>query len=188
MLDQFKFHQQMRKELEIHYRLSRHPHIVKLLGYFHDQNCVYAVQEFAPEGNLYQILLKRGYFCEAEAAQIVIQVLSALCYMQARNVIHRDIKPENILVFQQGRSKSSGLTNNQLQVDLPWLVKLCDFGWSTHSINKNRMTFCGTPDYLAPELVDHKPYDDKIDNWALGVLTYELLTGKSPFAGPSNPD
>lgn len=82
-------------------------------------------------------------------------------------MIHRDIKPENILV------KSSA---DFLQ------VKLCDFGWSTHSINQNRTTFCGTPDYLAPELVCNKPYDDKIDNWAVGILTYELLTGASPFA------
>lgn len=100
MLDQYKFHAQMRKELEIQYRLSRHPNIVKLLGYFHDQNCVYSVQEFAPEGNLYQILRKRGHLSELEVVQIIQQVLVALCYMQVRNVIHRDIKPENILVFK----------------------------------------------------------------------------------------
>ena len=63
-----------------------------------------------------------------------------------------------------------------------WHIKLCDFGWSTHSINENRTTFCGTPDYLAPELCMNTPYDDKIDNWAVGILTYELLTGASPFA------
>lgn len=66
-----------------------------------------------------------------------------------------------------------------------WFIKLCDFGWSTHSINQSRTTFCGTPDYLAPELICYEPYDDKIDNWAVGILTYELLTGVSPFA-PSN--
>ena len=69
-----------------------------------------------------------------------------------------------------------------------WYIKLCDFGWSTHSINQNRMTFCGTPDYLAPELVQQKPipYDYKIDNWAVGILTYELLTGQSPFDPQAN--
>ena len=67
-----------------------------------------------------------------------------------------------------------------------WHVKLCDFGWSTHTINENRMTFCGTPDYLAPELINNIPYDDKIDNWAVGILTYELLTGASPFTCQQN--
>lgn len=81
-------------------------------------------------------------------------------------MIHRDIKPENILVMNSDN----------------WFVKLCDFGWSTHSINQSRTTFCGTPDYLAPELISEKPYDDKIDNWAVGILTYELLTGLSPFS------
>ena len=90
-----------------------------------------------------------------------------------RNVIHRDIKPENILVFEAGEKPVDWRQG--------WIVKLCDFGWATHSINQNRMTFCGTPDYLAPELVSSAPYDDKIDNWAVGILTYELLTGASPF-------
>ena len=92
--------------------------------------------------------------------------------MQQRNVIHRDIKPENILVIDQNT----------------WHIKLCDFGWSTHSINQSRTTFCGTPDYLAPELAKKGKlsYDDKIDNWAVGILMYELLTGASPFAPPMN--
>ncbi len=66
-----------------------------------------------------------------------------------------------------------------------WVIKLCDFGWSTHSINENRTTFCGTPDYLAPELVVKAPYDDKLYTWEVGILTYELLTGASHFAGRS---
>lgn len=67
-----------------------------------------------------------------------------------------------------------------------YFVKVCDFGWSTHSIGQNRSTFCGTPDYLAPELVAQSTYNEKADNWSVGVLTYELLTGTSPFA-PTTP-
>ena len=125
--------------------------------------------EYVPEGNLYQKLKKYKFFSEDVARKIIQQVISALWYLQQRNIIHRDIKPENILVVD---SKT-------------WHIKLCDFGWSTHSINEHRMTFCGTPDYLAPELIQNVPYDYKVDNWTIGILTYELLTGASPFNGPS---
>jgi len=60
---------------------------------------------------------------------------------------------------------------------------MCDFGWSTHTIDERRMTFCGTVDYVAPELIVQEPYDDKIDIWAIGILTYELLVGSAPFTG-----
>jgi serine/threonine protein kinase len=67
-------------------------------------------------------------------------------------------------------------------------VKLCDFGWSTHTIDERRNTFCGTTDYVAPEMVNQEQYDDKIDDWAVGILTYELLMGKAPFAGKNEND
>ena len=137
LLDQFKFHQQMRKELEIQYRLSMHPNIVKLHAYFYDTQAVYSILEYAPEGNLYQKLKRYKYFEEHIAKKIIQQVIIALFFLQQRNVIHRDIKPENILVVDEKT----------------WHIKMCDFGWSTHSINEGRTTFCGTPDYLAPELL-----------------------------------
>ena len=167
LLDQYDFYSQMKRELELQYRLGVHPNIVKMYGCFYDDNYVYAVLEYLPEGNLYQRLKKVKIFTDEDTRNIIQQIVSALWHCQLRNVIHRDIKPENILV-----KSGPGILH----------VKLCDFGWSTHSINQNRTTFCGTPDYLAPELVTHKPYDDKIDNWAVGILTYELLTGASPFA------
>ena len=62
-------------------------------------------------------------------------------------------------------------------------VKLCDFGWSTHTIDERRTTFCGTVDYVAPELVYSEPYDERVDLWAIGILTFELLVGHAPFTG-----
>ena len=173
----------MRKELEIQWRLGQgHPNIAKTHCYFYDAENVYSVLEYAPHGNLYQKLRRCGRFNEPIARSIIQQIVSALYFCQQRNVIHRDIKPENILVFEScpDDTEPTGVKPEDSWRH-GWLIKLCDFGWATHSINQNRMTFCGTPDYLAPELLTKTPYDDKIDNWAVGILTYELLTGASPF-------
>jgi len=150
----------MKKELEIQWRL-RHSNIIRLYGYFYDEKSIYVVVEFAPFGNLYQKLRREKFFSEEKSKVIIRQIVNALLYMQERNVIHRDIKPENILIMDQDTMH----------------VKLCDFGWSTHTIDERRMTFCGTVDYVAPELIYQEPYDDKIDIWAVGILTYELITG-----------
>ena len=89
--------------------------------------------------------------------------------MRDRNIIHRDIKPENILLM-----------------DKEGTIKLSDFGWATKTQNSNRLTFWGTADYVAPELVHNVPYDYKIDLWAWGVLLYEMLMGNAPFSGKND--
>ena len=87
--------------------------------------------------------------------------------MRDRNIIHRDIKPENILLM-----------------DNEGTIKLSDFGWAAKALNEwQRLTFWGTADYVAPELVNSVPYDYKIDLWAWGVLLYEMLMGNAPFSG-----
>ena len=158
-----------KKELEIQWRL-RHPNVIRLYGYFYDEKNIYVVLEYAQHGNLYQRLKREKCFVEDKARHIIRQIVHALIYMQDRNVIHRDIKPENILIMDLEKMH----------------VKLCDFGWSTHTIDERRMTFCGTVDYVAPELIYQEPYDEKIDIWAVGILTYELLTGAAPFTGTSD--
>ena len=136
MLEKFDFFSQMKRELEIQWRLD-HPHIVRLYGYFYDQSNIYVVLEYCKYGNLYQKLRRDKFFSEDKARLIIAQMVDALLYLQDRNVIHRDIKPENILIADLEKMQ----------------VKLCDFGWSTHTIDERRTTFCGTVDYVAPELV-----------------------------------
>lgn len=95
--------------------------------------------------------------------QYICELVDALVYCHSLRVIHRDIKPENLLLGGYGE------------------LKLADFGWSVHAPTSSRRTVCGTTDYLAPELVMKKEYDETIDIWCVGVLMYEFMVGSPPF-------
>lgn len=157
---------QVRREIEIQSNL-RHPNILRLFGHFHDPKRIFLILEFAGQGELYKLLRKESRFPEWKAAQYVAQMASALKYLHRKHVIHRDIKPENILV---------GIHDE---------IKISDFGWSVHAPNRRRATLCGTLDYLPPEMIKSgskdNSYDEKVDLWSLGVLTYEFLVGEAPF-------
>merc|ERR550517_1726221 len=154
---------QLRREIEIQMHI-RHPNITRMYAYFFDNSRIYMVLQYANGGEMYKYLKKKRRFAEKEASNYIRQVMEALYYLHKKNVIHRDLKPENILLHH-GK------------------VLLADFGWSVHSPDKDikRETFCGTLDYLAPELIERQPHDHRIDLWALGILTFELLVGKPPF-------
>ncbi|KIY52399.1 kinase-like protein [Fistulina hepatica ATCC 64428] len=153
---------QTRREIEIQQNL-RHPNIVRLYGYFHDEKRIFLMLEFAGKGELYKQLSKYGRFSERRSARYIDQMADALSYLHSKHVIHRDIKPENLLL---------GITGE---------LKIGDFGWSVHAPGNRRMTLCGTLDYLPPEMVEGKEHNEKVDLWALGVLMYEFLIGKPPF-------
>ena len=165
-LQQGKVEKQVRREIEIHKNL-RHPNILRFYGHFHDSKRVFLILEFAGKGELYKHLRKENRFPEWKAAQYIAQMAAALKYLHKKHVMHRDIKPENILVGIHGE------------------IKISDFGWSVHAPNNRRNTMCGTLDYLPPEMI--KPgsqenfYNEKVDLWSLGVLTYEFLVGEAPF-------
>ncbi|GLB45201.1 putative protein kinase superfamily protein [Lyophyllum shimeji] len=114
-------------------------------------------------GELYKQLNKYGSFSERRSSRYIDQMADALKYLHSKHVMHRDIKPENLLLGINGE------------------LKIADFGWSVHAPGNRRMTFCGTLDYLPPEMVEGKEYSEKVDLWALGVLTYEFLIGSPPF-------
>ncbi|KAF5139539.1 Serine/threonine-protein kinase ark1 [Metarhizium anisopliae] len=165
-LQEGRVEKQVQREIEIQSNL-RHPNILRLYGHFHDSKRIFLILEFAGGGELYKHLRKANRFSEPKAARYIAQMASALRYLHRKHVIHRDIKPENILVGIHGE------------------IKISDFGWSVHAPGNRRKTYCGTLDYLPPEMVSainqDNSYDGKVDLWALGVLTYEFLVGEAPF-------
>ncbi|KAJ2607047.1 spindle assembly checkpoint kinase [Coemansia sp. RSA 1804] len=161
-LQESKIEKQLRREVEIQTHL-RHPHILRLFGYFHDEKRVYLILEYAARGEVYKLLQKQGSFSESEAAKYIAQIASALEYLHSKHVIHRDIKPENLLLNANGE------------------LKISDFGWSVHAPNSRRRTLCGTLDYLPPEMVEGRDHSASVDLWSLGVLAYEFLVGVPPF-------
>lgn len=165
-LSQGRVEKQVRREIEIQSNL-RHPNILQLFGHFHDSKRVFLILEFAAKGELYKHLRRESRFPEWKASQYIAQMASALRYLHRKHVIHRDIKPENILVGIHGE------------------IKISDFGWSVHAPNSRRETMCGTLDYLPPEMIkpgsSDNSYNEKVDLWSLGVLTYEFLVGEAPF-------
>ena len=119
--------------------------------------------EFAGKGEIYKQLSKLGSFSEKRSARYIDQMTDALMYLHSKHVMHRDIKPENLLL---------GLNGD---------LKIADFGWSVHAPGNRRKTMCGTLDYLPPEMIEGKSYTERVDHWALGVLTFEFLNGFPPF-------
>ncbi|KAF8508942.1 kinase-like protein [Hysterangium stoloniferum] len=159
---QSKVEKQIRREIEIQQNL-RHPNVLRLYGYFHDDKRIFLMLEFAGKGELYKQLSKYGKFSDRRSSRYIAQMADALGYLHSKHVIHRDIKPENLLLGINGE------------------LKIGDFGWSVHAPGNRRKTLCGTLDYLPPEMVEGKEHSEKVDHWALGVLAYEFLCGVPPF-------
>uniref|UniRef100_H3B4Y9 non-specific serine/threonine protein kinase n=1 Tax=Latimeria chalumnae TaxID=7897 RepID=H3B4Y9_LATCH len=160
---------QLRREIEIQSRL-RHPNILRLYNYFHDQSRIFLMLEYAPQGEMYKLLQKHQRFDNTRTATYMEEISDALLYCHANKVIHRDIKPENLLLGFRGE------------------LKIADFGWSVHAPSLRRRTMCGTLDYLPPEMIEGKPHDEKVDVWCIGVLCYECLVGCPPFETESLQD
>ena len=150
-------------EINIHSKLA-HENIIKLYNVHEDNENINIIMEYAEKGNLFQLISKeKTGLDESKAFEYFIQVVNAVYYLHINNIIHRDIKPENILIGNDNK------------------IKLCDFGWAKELTLENRSTFCGTVEYMAPEIVGSENYDYSVDIWSLGILLYELLFGHSPF-------
>ena len=158
-----------RREVEVMYKIH-HPNVVKLYGHFEDNNYCYFIMEYIPKGNVFGLIPqdKKKRVSTQLVASLIKDVISAVYFLHNMNppIIHRDIKPENVL-----------LTDTLA-------AKLTDFGWSNYiQEDEKRTTVCGTPIYLAPEIIKEKGHDEKVDIWCIGVLLFELATGSVPFPG-----
>ena len=141
------------------------PFIVTLYYAFQDKIHLYIVTEFMQGGELFFHLYRETFFENEKAKFYAAEIILALNYIHSNNMIYRDLKPENILLGKDGH------------------IKLTDFGMCKILSKKKKKTFtiCGTPQYIAPEILENKGYDYKCDYWSLGCLTYEMLVGNPPF-------
>ena len=156
-------HELILREISVHKTLS-HPNIIKLIESFEDTQKLYIILEYAEGGNLFELIKQNGKLPESQARSIQYQSVLAVQYLTENSIVHRDIKPENILIGEEGS------------------IKLCDFGWCVKG-QELRSTFCGTIDYMAPEMIKNQKHSYEVDVWALGVLLYEMLHGYPPFRG-----
>jgi calcium/calmodulin-dependent protein kinase I len=154
-------------ELEMLQRM-KHPHIVKFVDWFESRDKYYIVTQLATGGELFDRICAQGKFTEKDASQTILQVLQAVDYLHDNNVVHRDLKPENLLYLTRD-SKSD--------------LVLADFGIAKMLDSKDEVltTMAGSFGYAAPEVMLKKGHGKPVDMWSLGVITYTLLCGYSPF-------
>ena len=155
----------LRAEIHIHSQLN-HPNIVKFDSNFEDDNNLYIILELCPNNTLLELVQKRKVLSEKHAKRFVLDIVEALRYIHSQNVIHRDIKLGNLFL------------------DAKFSVKIGDFGLSTKILSNPpelKKTLCGTPNYIAPEIIARQGYSFPVDIWALGIVLYTILIGKPPF-------
>ncbi|XP_033625176.1 serine/threonine-protein kinase DCLK1-like isoform X2 [Asterias rubens] len=144
----------------------KHPNIAKLFEEHETEENIYLVMEYIKGGDLFDAITESVKFTEADAAIIISDMASALAYLHGLNIVHRDLKPENLLI---SKSSSGDVT-----------LKLADFGLAME-VKSPIFTVCGTPTYVAPEILAETGYGLEVDMWATGVICYILLCGFPPF-------
>ncbi|XP_067344617.1 calcium/calmodulin-dependent protein kinase type II subunit gamma-like isoform X11 [Channa argus] len=160
-------HQKLEREARI-CRLLKHPNIVRLHDSISEEGFHYLVFDLVTGGELFEDIVAREYYSEADASHCISQILESVNYIHQHDIVHRDLKPENLLLA----SKMKGAA-----------VKLADFGLAIEVQGEQQawFGFAGTPGYLSPEVLRKDPYGKPVDIWACGVILYILLVGYPPF-------
>lgn len=145
----------------------KHDHIIRLFDFFEEPSTYYLVMERMRGGELFDRIVAKAYYNEKEARDTCKIVLEAVCYCHENHVAHRDLKPENLLLLSDVDDSA---------------VKIADFGFAKKVYEPNSLTTqCGTPGYVAPEILEGTAYDQRADMWSVGVILYILLGGYPPF-------
>ncbi|EWM22378.1 myosin light chain kinase [Nannochloropsis gaditana] len=148
-------------------RDMKHGHVVQLFDFYKDRQKYYLVLEICLGGELFDRIVEKKSYNEKEARDLVRILFDTLRYCHSTKVVHRDLKPENLLLEDERDDAN---------------IKLADFGFAQRMLTPNSLTTqCGTPGYVAPEILKGIPYGEKVDVWSAGVITYILLGGYPPF-------
>ncbi|KAM5247407.1 serine/threonine-protein kinase 33 [Ctenodactylus gundi] len=157
----------------------KHEHIIHLEQIFETPKKMYLVMELCEDGELKEILERKGHFSENETRWIIQSLASAIAYLHNKDIVHRDLKLENIMV------KSSFIdANNEMNLN----IKVTDFGLAVQKHGRKEAMMqatCGTPIYMAPEVINAHDYSQQCDIWSIGVIMYMLLCGEPPFLANS---
>lgn len=149
-------------------RKVNHPHALRLREIYEGENYIYCLCDLLSGGHLLNKMIKTGHFSEGKALRLMQQLLASLQYLESLKIIHRDIKPENI-IFRNEKEDSD--------------IVLVDLGFATYCEDYNKLfTRCGTPGYVAPEVLHDKTYDCKADIFSAGTIFYIMLSGTVPFS------
>jgi calcium/calmodulin-dependent protein kinase I len=154
--------------------LIDHPNIVRVYEYYECHGVVFVVMELMNGGELFDKIVEYEHYTEKQASEAFRPIVDAVRYCHKLGIVHRDLKPENLLY-------SSNEDNA--------MIKVSDFGFAKFLIPKSQeqlFTACGTPSYVAPEIIESKGYDYKVDCWSLGVILYVMLCGFPPFYDEDN--
>ena len=144
-----------------------HPNIVKLHAFFDEPTMFYLVMDLIEGGELFERIAQKEFYSEKEARDLILILLKTIKYCHDLGIVHRDLKPENLLCVSYDDDSS---------------IKLCDFGFAAKLTGPRSLhQLCGTPGYVAPEILSRQPYGKEVDMWSIGVLTYILLGGYPPF-------